>query len=65
MEGSNTCTNSINTQRKTHAGNATQNIHVATSLMQMTHIHIHPHTLHQSYIYYIVKKTRETYMKQI
>jgi len=34
--------------RKPHAGDTTQNIH--PPLVQMTHIHIQPHTLHQSYI---------------
>ena len=38
-------------QEKAHAGNAIQNIY--PSLTQKTHIRIQPHTLHQSYIYYL------------
>jgi len=50
-----------NIEEKAHEGNATQNIHPL--LMQKTHIHKQPHTLHQSYIL-LVQNTCETYTKQ-
>jgi len=47
-------------QERAHAGNTTQSIH--PPLMQMTHIHIKLHTLHQLNIYKF--KIHETPIKQ-
>jgi len=51
----------IDIEEKAHAGNATQNIH--PPLIQKTRIHIQPHTLHLSYIYWLTSHERHTQSK--
>ena len=51
----------INIGEKAHAGNATHNVH--PPLMQKTRIHIQPHTLHHSLIYYLKLRKRHTKCK--